>query len=936
MMRETGNMPETSFGKWVRRRRKALDMTQEQLANRVGCSISAIFKIEADERRPSRQIAGLLAKHLDISPDEQALFIKVARQEKGYTRLSGVPELVDIGSSPVVSRPVNNLPVFPTLLVGRENEIQILCNQLADPACRMLTLTGPGGVGKTRLAVEVARKHETVFTDGVYFLSMAPVKLPEAILPALAGVLGFVFSGPADPKRQVIQVLRNKKILLVFDNMEHLIDESGILGEILEHTKDVKLLVTSREQVHLRWEWIFELQGLPIPEEASLTGLNTNNAATLFLQRARQLLPNFQLTSEDTSALERVLRFVDGLPLAIELAASWVRILSLHEIAHELERNMDLLETSMQDVPVRHRSMRAVFDHSWELLAAEERSGLMRLSVFSSGFTRQAAQTVAGASLYLLSSLVSKSLLRYNNQGDRYELHELIRLHVYAQLRLQKNHPDLISELHSRAAQWFEDNNQMPEAAQHALAANDFKLAARIIELIAPHTIVSGQIRTALGWLESLPNEWMHRSPNLCLIHAAALMFTNQVEAAAARLQDSERGMQALEAGETTDQSILRGRLAIMRANLARIYGDLEQCIAYANRSLELLPESESFWRASPLVHSASAYLLDGDVRAEREQQAAGTVPVARASGNLFTLLRSITNLARLRATQGHLQKAAMTYRQVMEEPPDGLQSLAGSAAYYFGLAYYFGMGNLLYEWNDLEAAEKHLLQGIDLVRSTLTADADLIIFGYSCLAHLRQARGDDARALAALSDLAQLAQQRKFLPGLAARRSAEDARVRLAQGDLQAAVHWLENSGLSLKDQDMPFPKETEYLTLARVMLTMYQENPQDRAMQDLIGMLDRLLNAAETGGRMGSVIEILSLRALALHAQGNLGEAGEAIFNALLLAEPEGFLRIFVDQGEAMRRLLIEVTDKSQPAQPGEYPLDEVARVLVAFPYK
>jgi LuxR family transcriptional regulator, maltose regulon positive regulatory protein len=185
-----------------------------------------------------------------------------------------------------------------------------------------------------------------------------------------------------------------------------------------------------------------------------------------------------------------------------------------------------------------------------------------------------------------------------------------------------------------------------------------------------------------------------------------------------------------------------------------------------------------------------------------------------------------------------------------------------------------------LYEWNDLEGAEQHLLQGIDLVRSTLTADADMIIFGYAILARLRQARGDDAGALAALSDLAQLAQQRKFLPGLAARRSAEDARVRLAQGDLQAAVHWAETSGLSLKDQDMPFPKETEYLTLARVMVAMYQENPQDRSLQDLIGMLDRLLNAAETGGRMGSVIEILSLRALALHAQGNLGKHGKRFF--------------------------------------------------------
>ena len=925
---------ETSFGDWIRRRRKALDLTQKELAQRVGCSPSAIIKIEADERRPSRQIAGLLAQHLEIPPEQRSLFIKVARQEKGYSSLPDVPTLSKVGEAWAFKPHRSNLPVIPTLFVGRENEVDIVSSLLLDPSCRLLTLTGPGGVGKTRLAVEVARKLEDRFKDGVFFLSMATVDLPEAIIPALADVLGLVFSGPADPKLQVINMLHHKDMLLVFDNMEHLVSGSGILGEILDHASNVKLLLTSREQVHLQWEWVFDVQGLPIPVEATALDLNTNSAATLFLQRARQVSRNFHLSSEEASALVRVCKAVDGLPLAIELAASWVRVMSVNEIALELEQNMDLLETSMRDIPDRHRSIRMVFDHSWKLLNSEERLVLMKLSVFSGAFTRQAAHSVADASIYLLSSLVSKSLLRYNNQEDRYDLHELTRLYANAHLRVQKTEPDLISKLHSRAAEWYESNNLMAEAAQHALAAGDFTLAARIIEKIAPPTIVSGQIRTALGWLESLPNELMLRSPNLCLIHSAALMFTNQLEAAEARLHDSERWMDSPEGGETTGQNIIRGRLAIMRANLARIYGDLEQCIAQANRALELLPESETFWRASPLVHSASAYLLDGDVGVDREEQAAATVPVARDSGNLFTLLRSITNLARLRATQGRLQKAALTYRKVMEEPRDGLQSLVGSAAYYFGLAYYFGMGSLLYEWNDLEAAEKHLLQGIDLVHSTLTADADMIIFGYACLARLRQARGDEAGALAALSDLAQLAQQRTFLTGLAARQSAEDARIRLAQGDLGAAVRWAETSRLSLNDRDLPFPKETEYLTLARVMVARYQENPQNFPLQDVIGLLDRLLYAAEAGSRMGSCIEILSLRALGLYAMGDFEAARDAICKALYLAEPEGFTRVFVDQGEAMRRLLIEVSGAYQPAKAGEYPLDEVARVLVAFP--
>jgi LuxR family maltose regulon positive regulatory protein len=363
----------------------------------------------------------------------------------------------------------------------------------------------------------------------------------------------------------------------------------------------------------------------------------------------------------------------------------------------------------------------------------------------------------------------------------------------------------------------------------------------------------------------------------------------------------------------------------------------LEECIAHANRSLELLPESETFWRASPLVHAASAYLLDGDVGPVREEQAEGTYLPARASGNLFTLLRSITNLARLRAIQGRLHQSALTYRRVLDVAPGGLQGLIGSAAYHFGLPYYFGLGSLLYEWNDLEAAEQHLLQGIDLVRSTLTADADMIILGYSCLARLRQAHSDGEGALAVLDELALLTQQRKFLPGLAARRAAEDARIQLAQGNMRAAVRWAETSGLSVRDQDLSFPKETEYLILAQVTIAKYQnypDYPDGGSLQDVISLLDRLLHAAETGSRMGGVIEILSLRALAFYASGDFTEAREAIFKALRLAGTEGFLRVFVDQGEAMRGLLLEISAGQKSSQNGEYLKDELTRVLAAFP--
>jgi predicted ATPase len=220
----------------------------------------------------------------------------------------------------------------------------------------------------------------------------------------------------------------------------------------------VKLLLTSREQVHLQWEWIFEVQGLPIPDGKTASSLQNNSAATLFLNRARQIIPDLLLTDQEAIALVHICSYVDGLPLAIELAASWVRVMSFQEIALELKQNLNLLTTSMQDVPPRHRSMEVVFDHSWTLLTVEERTLITRLAAFPGGFTRKAAETVADASLVLLSSLVSKSLLRYYKNADHYDFHELIRQYASKQLHAQPEEEQRLRMKHSQYyAGWVAD-----------------------------------------------------------------------------------------------------------------------------------------------------------------------------------------------------------------------------------------------------------------------------------------------------------------------------------------------------------------------------------------------------------------------------------------------------------------------------------------------
>jgi predicted ATPase/transcriptional regulator with XRE-family HTH domain len=472
---------DSSFGNWIKQRRKALGLTQRELSQRVGCSVSLIFKIESDERRPSHQIAALLAEHLKIPTDQHDLFLKVARQEKAIDGLGSLsPTSTPTPGDRIADNQTDSLrqtiqPTFPiplTSLIGREQELRAILQQLQDPACRLLTLMGPGGVGKTRLAMEVAQGLQETFEFGASFVSLAGTNASEFIVPAIAESLGFAFSGTITLKEQLFNDLKEINILLILDNLEHLLDGIEVLDELLEAAPKVKLLTTSREQLNLRTEWTFEIQGLPVPTASDPKDLETNSAVALFLQRTKQTKVDFRPTTADLGFIKHICQLVEGLPLGLELAATWVNTLSCEEIATEIERGLDFLKTSKRDLPQRHRSIIAVFDYSWKLLSAEEQNVLKKLSVFHGGFQRIAADQVAKAPLSVLSSLVSKSFIRRNDaQTGRFDQHELVRQYAARHLREDLRYETSARDRHSvyYLNLWSESEHQLKSAKQREI-----------------------------------------------------------------------------------------------------------------------------------------------------------------------------------------------------------------------------------------------------------------------------------------------------------------------------------------------------------------------------------------------------------------------------------------------------------------------------------
>jgi len=742
---------QVSFGRWLEKRRKALDLTREELAQKVGCSISTLRKIESDERRPSKQLTELIADELDIRTEERTTFLRIARGELAIERIKSSPPLPDFSllqNSQHLSNSIKSIPVAPTPLIGRETDLSALGQLLCDPQCLLLTIVGPGGIGKTRLAIEVATHYKDRFPDGVWFVPLVALNSPTLIVPTIAEALDFKFSDPTNHQAQLLGYLHLKRALLVLDNAEHLMEGVGVYTAILGHCPQIKLLVTSRERLNLMSEWVFEVRGLPVPANEQLEQMETYSSVALFLQSARRVQAGFELREEERQWVRKICHTTEGMPLGIELSAAWVGLLSCEEIAKEIERNLDFLAVSMHDLPERHRSMRATLDHSWKLLNNEEKCILNRLSRFQGPFRREAAEEICGANLAVLSSLRNKTLL-YRTDQDYFSLHELVRHYAEHKLAEDPGEQERVKDRHAAyyvqcLAEWekaLKSSRQVETLNQMAQIIDNLSLGwLHMIMNCRPKTEKKNQfcadlIHQALFSL-SLFYEMRCRSIEAIALFKESIAYLRSVQDEFEATEDSSRFISVMghitaylglhhvlihqyrKASEYLEEAIQllgkgqarveRAQAQVMLAAVKHILGQIQESVALLEQSRGVFrEEDEDWWYLLSIINLALSYNSSGKLQESEALHQEGFRLVEPDDLRLNLSLR--TGFACLLYLKNDFARA----EQWMQENLQLADQLGNSRRTAANL---FNLGRVALATQRIELAEEYIQKSINLV----------------------------------------------------------------------------------------------------------------------------------------------------------------------------------------------------------------------------
>ena len=796
--------------------------------------------------------------------------------------------------------------------------------------CKLTLISAPAGFGKTTLVSEwIAGCGLPVAwlsldegdNDPTSFLAYLVAALQTIAANIGKGVLAILQSPQPPPIESILIALLNEittvpdNFVLVLDDY-HVIDSKPVdeaLTFLLEHLPPhMHLVITTREDPHLPLTRLRARGQLTELRAADLRF--TPSEAAEFLNQMMGL----NLSEENIAALEaRTEGWIAGLLLA----------------ALSMQGRSDATSFIKSFTGSHHFILDYLVEEVLQRQPEHVRNFLLQTAILDR-LSSQLCDAVTGQEdgRGMLEALERGNLfvIPLDDQRQWYRYH-----HLFAdvlQAHLTEAQPDRVATLHWRASAWYEQNGLRSDAIRHALAAKDFERAAGLIELAWP-AAEEGSIQPAtwLGWVRTLPDELVHARPVLNVGYAYALLGSGELEAAEARLKDAERWLEPADTMKVqletpsvemvvVDKEQLKSlpaAIAVGRAYIAQALGNILDTVRYASRVLELVPEGDHLRHGQASMLLGITYWASGDLEAAGRVFAAYTLKLQTA-GNIPDAISTTVVLADIRLALGRLHEAIITIEQLLHFVMDQGEPISPDTA-----DLHRGLSELYLEQGNLEAAAHHLQRGKELGEK-----AELPVLRYRlCIAQARlnKTQADLDGALAMLDEAERL-YIRSPLPDFWPI-SAMKARIWVAQGRLTKALGWARERSLSV-DDELSYLREFEHITLARVLIARYKNNPVDGSVHEAMGLLERLLHAAEEGSRMGSVIEILALLALAHAAQGDIPLALVSLERALTLAEPEGYVRIFVDEGEAMR-LLIEKQSRNR-----DHPLSGYAdKLLAAF---
>jgi len=704
---------DSSFGTWLKHRRKALDMTQADLARRVGCAVITIRKIESGVLRPSLQIARRMAEYLDLASEDRATFVQVAR---GEISLDGLalphPPAVAAPRSPHIR--LTKLPIRSSMLIGRAQEVAAIHRLLRYTDVRLLTLTGTGGIGKTRLALQVAAEFLDELTSGVGFVALAPISDPALVASTIAQTLGLAEAAGRPLIAQLQDYLRDMSLLLVLDNFEQVVAAAPLIGELLIGAPNLKVLVTSRVVLHLpeEHEFVVPPMALPNPKRLpSITVLSQHPAVELFMARAQAVKPEFAITTANAAAVAEICQRLDGLPLAIELAAPRVKLLAPQALLARLvgahkSTSLQLLTGGGRELPPRQQTLRGTIDWSYHLLEASEQALFMRLAVFVGGCTLEAAEAVCGdqeltmedggwrmedrpSILYYpssildgLTALLDHSLLQCGEGADgetRFTMLETIREYALERLKasgeediLRRQHAAYYLALAEGAepqiqgaeqAAWLDrlemEHDNLRAALSWALTDGAAEIGLRLAAALGEFWWPRGHVSEGRRWLAAAlacSGAATVATRAKALYRAGELAYAQGEYGTAATLLEESLTLYR-DLGDT------RGIACVLRGlgNALSFRGDHELAEPLRYESLAMFREVDDAWGIAWMLYHIAVERSDVERKVALLEE---SLALARAGGYKRTIVSVLNGLGLVASEQEDYARAVLFYKE--------------------------------------------------------------------------------------------------------------------------------------------------------------------------------------------------------------------------------------------------------------------------------